>query len=182
MELLRCLLTPKNLHHVSSAVILRWHRRDKSSFPIRCCSYPRQGSGGCVDAWHDFDGCVFDIRDVLQQLHLTWLCPGTLPMSAAIRRIWTACESSPASFPTRSTSALAGDVVVVSEVVSVVAVTGSETVVLVLYTGGAPSASVSAGPTRDRSAADCVVSLDVVSWLGTAAASVVALSGDHLAD
>ena len=34
-------------------------------------------------------------------------------MSAAIRRTWTGCESSPASFPTRSTSALAGDVVVV---------------------------------------------------------------------
>ena len=36
-------------------------------------------------------------------------------MSAAIRRIQTGCESFPASFPTRSTSAHAGDVVVVSE-------------------------------------------------------------------
>ena len=36
-------------------------------------------------------------------------------MGAAIRRIWTGRESSPASFPTRSTSALAEDVVVVSE-------------------------------------------------------------------
>ena len=34
-------------------------------------------------------------------------------MSATIRRIWTGCESSPASFPRRSTSALARDVVVV---------------------------------------------------------------------
>ena len=34
-------------------------------------------------------------------------------MSASIRRIWTGCESSPASFPTRSTCAIARDVVVV---------------------------------------------------------------------
>ena len=82
----------------------------------------------------------------------------------------------PASFRTRSTSALAGDVVVVSKVVSVVAVPGTETAVLVLCcTSGAHSASVYAGLTRVRSATDCVVSLDVVSWLG--AAAVVAVSG-----
>ena len=40
------------------------------------------------------------------------------------------------------------------------AVTGTETVVLVLCTGGAPSASASASLTRVRSASDCVVSLD----------------------
>ena len=61
---------------------------------------------------------------------------------------------------------------------SVAAVTGTETVVLVVCTGGAPSASASAGLTRVRSAADGVVSLDkadsldVVSWRGTAAAAV----------
>ena len=61
-------------------------------------------------------------------------------------------------------------------VVSVVAVTGTETAVMFLCTGGAPSASVSAGLTRALSATDCVVSLDVDSWLG-AAATVVAVSG-----
>ena len=35
-------------------------------------------------------------------------------ISAASRRIWTSDESSPASFPTRSTSAFAGDVVVLA--------------------------------------------------------------------
>ena len=90
---------------------------------------------------------------------------------------WTGCESSPASFPTRSTSALAGDVVVLSEVVSAVPVPRNETDVLLLCTGGGPSASVSAGLTRVRSATDFVVSLDVVFWLGAAA-----LFRDHLAD
>ena len=98
-------------------------------------------------------------------------------MSAGIRRVLTNFESSPASCPTRSTSALTGDVVVVSEVVSVVAVPGIETAVFVLCTGGAPSASVSAGLTRVRHATDCVVSLDVVSWLGDAASVVVLVSG-----
>ena len=46
-------------------------------------------------------------------------------MSAATRRIWTGCESSPTSIPTRSTNALAGDVVVLWEVVSAMAVTGT---------------------------------------------------------
>ena len=62
----------------------------------------------------------------------------------ALWRIWTGCESSAALFPALSTSALAEDDVVVSEIVSAV-VTG------------------------------CVVSLEVVSWLGTAA--VVAVWG-----
>ena len=57
------------------------------------------------------------------------------------------------------------------------AVTGTETVVLVLCTSGAPSASASAGLTRIRSATDCGVSLDVVSGLGTAAVAVIAVSG-----
>ena len=57
------------------------------------------------------------------------------------------------------------------------AVTGTETVVLVLCTSGAPSASASAGLTRVRSATDCVVSFDVVSWLRTVADAVVAVSG-----
>ena len=59
------------------------------------------------------------------------------------------------------------------------AVTGTETVARVLCTSDAPSASASAGLTRVRSAADCVVSLDVVSWLGTAdvTVAVVAVSG-----
>ena len=56
------------------------------------------------------------------------------------------------------------------------AVPGTETAVLVLCSGGAPSASSSAGLTRARSVADCVVSLDVVSWL-CAAAAVVVMSG-----
>ena len=96
-------------------------------------------------------------------------------MGAAIRRIWTGCGSSPASSPTLSKSALAEDVVVV--VVSAVAVTGTVGVVLVLCTGGAPSASVSAGLTRVRFATGVVVSLDVVSWLGAAAAVIVVVSG-----
>ena len=58
------------------------------------------------------------------------------------------------------------------------AVTGTETAVLVLCTGGAPSACSSAGLTRVRSATDCVVSLDVISWLGTVVAvAVVAVPG-----
>ena len=57
------------------------------------------------------------------------------------------------------------------------AVTGTETAVLVLCTGGAPSTSASAGLTRVRSVTDCVVSLAVVSWLGTAAVAVFAVSG-----
>ena len=61
-------------------------------------------------------------------------------MSAAIRRVWTGCESSPASLPTRSTSALAGDVVVVWEDVSAVSVTENEVVVLFICTSGAPHA------------------------------------------
>ena len=96
-------------------------------------------------------------------------------MSAGIRRIWTGCESSPASSPTLSTSALAEDDVVV--VVSAVAVTGTLGVLLVLYTGGAPSASDSGNLTRVRSATDCVVVPSVVSWLGAAGAAVVAVSG-----
>ena len=96
-------------------------------------------------------------------------------MSAAIRRIWTGCESSPASSPTLSTSALAEDVVVV--VVPAVAVTGTVGVVLVLCTGGASSASDSGNLTRVRSATDCVVVPGVVSWLGAAGAVVVAVSG-----
>ena len=66
--------------------------------------------------------------------------------------------------------------VVVSEVAPAVAVTGTETVVLVLCTSGALPASVSVGLTRVRSATDCVVSFDVVSWHG-AAVAVVAVSG-----
>ena len=54
------------------------------------------------------------------------------------------------------------------------AVTGTETVVLVHCTSGAPTASASAGLTRVRSVTDC---LDVVPWLGTAAVAVVAASG-----
>ena len=45
------------------------------------------------------------------------------------------------------------------------AVTGTETVVVVLCTAGAPSASASVDLTRVRSVTDCVVSLDVVSGL-----------------
>ena len=97
---------------------------------------------------------------MFQHLHLTWL-PSLSAMCAAVRRIRTGCETSPASFPTRSTSALAG----------AVAVTGTETLVLVLHKSGAP-----AGLTRVRSATRCDVSLDVVSWLG-AAVAVVAVSG-----
>ena len=82
-------------------------------------------------------------------------------MGAAIRRIRTGCESSPASSPTLSTSALAEDVVVV--VFSAVAVTGTVGVVLVLCTGGAPSASDSGNLTRVRSATGCVVVTRVVS-------------------
>ena len=37
--------------------------------------------------------------------------------------------------------------------------------------------SASAGLTRVRSGTDCVVSLDVVSWLGAAAVAVVTVSG-----
>ena len=78
---------------------------------------------------------------------------------------------SPVSFPTRSTSALAGDVVVVREVVSALAVTGTETVVLVLCTGWAPSAS------HAFVLRQIVLSpLDVVSWLGAAAVAVVTVS------
>ena len=104
-------------------------------------------------------------------------------MSNAIRRIWTSRESSPASFPTHSPSALARDALVVLEVVSTVAVTGTETVARVLCTSGATSASASAGLTRVRSAADCVVSLDVVSWLVLLMLLLLSsLCRDHLAD
>ena len=85
----------------------------------------------------------------------------------------TSCESSQASFPTRLTSALAGDVVV-SEVVSVVAVPGTDTVP-VFRTGDAPSVSVFDNVSRIRSPTACVVALDVASWLGGAAAVVVAI-------
>ena len=93
-------------------------------------------------------------------------------MSAAIRRIRTGCESSPASSPTPSTSALTGDVVVVT--VSAVVVTGTGGVVLVLCTGGAPLASDSGNLTRIRYA---TVVPGVVSWLNAAGAAVVAVSG-----
>ena len=78
---------------------------------------------------------------------------------AAIRPICAGCESSPASFPRRSRSALAEDVV------------------FVLCTGGAPSASASGNLTRVLSAAECVGVPDVVSWTGTAGAAVVTASG-----
>ena len=78
--------------------------------------------------------------------------------------------SSPFWFPTRLPSALARDVVVVREVVSALSVLR---LVVVLCTGGAPSASASAGLTRVRSASDCVVSLDVVSRHGTSAVADV---------
>ena len=90
-------------------------------------------------------------------------------MSAAIRRICTGCESSPASSPTRSTSALAVGVVMV--IVSAVVVTGTVGVVLVFRTGGAPSASDSGNLTRVRSATDCVVVPDVVSRFGVTTVS-----------
>ena len=96
-------------------------------------------------------------------------------MRAAIRRICTGCESSPASSPTRSTSALAVGVVVA--IVSAVVVTG--TVVLVFRTGGAPSASDSGNLTRVRSATDCdcVVVPDAVSRFDAAGAAVATVSG-----
>ena len=63
----------------------------------------------------------------------------------------------------------------ISKVVSVVAAPGTETADPVLCTGGAPSASVSVGLTRVRSATDCVVSLGVISSLGAAA-----VAGDRI--
>ena len=100
-------------------------------------------------------------------------------MSAAIRRICTGCESSPASSPIRSTSALAVGVVVA--IVPAVVVTGTVGVVLVFCTGGAPSASDSDNLTRVRSATDCVVVPDVVSRFGAAGAAV-ALCQHRLVD
>ena len=64
----------------------------------------------------------------------------------------------------------------VSEVVSVVAVPGTTAVLVLCCTSGAHSASVYAGLTQVRSATDCAVSLDVVSWLGAAAVLVVVVS------
>ena len=77
-------------------------------------------SGGCVGAWLDFDDNLIHFPEFLLVLRCA---SATAPdvvvslhsaISAASRRIWTRCESSPASFPTRSTSAFAGDVVVLA--------------------------------------------------------------------
>ena len=65
----------------------------------------------------------------------------------------------------------------VSEAVSVVAVAGIQTVVLVLCTSGAPSTFFSAGLTCVLSLTHCVDSLGVVSWLGTAVVDVWGLPG-----
>ena len=62
--------------------------------------------GGRIGAWPDFDDCVFDVREFLQVYSTDAIVSSHSAMSAAIRRIWTGCESSAASFPTRSTSAL----------------------------------------------------------------------------
>ena len=130
-----------------------------------------QGFGGWVGARHDFDNCIFDFRELLQVLVVFQQCRHSShsAMSAAIRRICTGCESSPASSPTRSTSALAVGVVVA--IVSAVVVTETVGVVLVFCTGGAPSASDSGNLTRVRSATDCVLVPDVVSRFGVATVS-----------
>ena len=79
-----------------------------------------QVSGGCVGAWRDFDGNLFHFPEFLLVLRcasataLDVVVSSHSAISAASRRIWTSGESSPASFPTRSTSAFAGDVVVAS--------------------------------------------------------------------
>ena len=89
-------------------------------------------------------------------------------MSAAIRRICTGCESSPASSPTRSTSAFAVGVVVA--IVSAVVGTRTVGVVLVFCTGGAPRL-LTLAISHVRSATDCVVVPDVVSRFGVATVS-----------
>ena len=56
-------------------------------------------------------------------------------------------------------------------------VTGTDDVVFVLCTGGAPSALASGNLTRVLSAAECVAVTDVVSWMGTTGAAAVTASG-----
>ena len=90
---------PRVVHLAFLAVVYGVH-------PTSC-----EGCGGRIGAWHDFDDCVFDVRfsKCIQRasaIASDAIVSSHSAMSAAIRRIWTDCESSPALFPIRSTSAL----------------------------------------------------------------------------
>ena len=134
----------------------------KSSFPFGVCSYPRVFH--LASSLHRRAWCPPNVLSTvwLSRVSQYSTCVLTLCHECRDSAHWKACESLPASFPTRSTSAFGGVVVVVPEVVSVAAAPGGETAVVVLCTGGAPSAAVSAVLTRVHSATDCVVSLDVI--------------------
>ena len=190
---------PTSIWGASSLVSLKWSPRFRSAFArthasstwlsslhrrARCPPNVHSGvlwSHRCAARLWWFN--VLDFREFLQVCpsrfdNVIWrgwvlaLCHGNRN-STHLNRLWI--FSSLVS--NTLNECLAGDVFVVWEVVSPVVVTGTDDVVCVLCTGGAPSASASGNRTRALSAADRLAVADVVSWMGTAIAAVVTASG-----
>ena len=205
--LIECSIAVPRFHHVScqgynrpAEFVISYHRCRRRESPRfrQFCKYPHvvilawsrsvlvhtvhpivlSGCGARVGAWRCFDDCVSDFReflhvffDVASATASDVVVSSHSAKSAEIRRMWLDCESSPVSFsntfnwcPRRRCCYLRGRL-------SWDCPLSFAPVVL-------PSTSTSAGVTRFRSVTDCVLSLDVVSWLGIAVVAVSGSSGE----